>query len=125
MNNDAPLTPAPSGQAMPPPPPANFFLRKIFFNANEPRAGWRLLIFVVIMAALLSAVSVISRRLGRGRPIIQELVALRLIIAEGVSFLLVLLASLAVSTFERRRVASYGLPVRDPCGRRFLAGVVV
>src|SRR5436853_625552 len=101
MNNDAPLTPAPSGQAMPPPPSANFFLRKIFFNANEPRAGWRLLIFVVIMAALFSAVSVISRRLGRGRPIIQELVAFRLMISEGFSFLLVLLACFAVLYFDK------------------------
>ena len=124
MNNDAPLTPAPSGPAMPPAPPANFFLRKIFFNANEPRAGWRLLIFVVIMAALFSAVSVISRRLGRGRPIIQELVAFRLIIAEGVSFLLVLLASLAMSKFERRPVAIYGLPGRDAFRRHFWAGIL-
>src|SRR5438445_10356909 len=124
MNNDAPLTPAPSGQAMPPPPPANFFLRKIVFSANEQRACWRLLIFVVIMAALFAAVSVISRRLGRGRPIIQELVAFRLIIAEGVSFLLVLLASLAMSKFERRPVAIYGLPGREAFRRHFWAGIL-
>src|SRR2546423_4280417 len=125
MNNDVPPTPGPSGEAAPPPPPADFlFLRKIFFNASELRAGWRLLIFIVIMAALFSAVSVIGRRLGGARPVTQQLIAHRLVIAEGISFLLVLLASLAMSKLERRPLSVYGLPARDAFRRHFWAGVL-
>ena len=69
MDNDASLTREPSGEAAPSPPPPDFFLRKIFFNAKELRAGWRLLIFVGVMTALFFVVGkwALGLYLGSGK----------------------------------------------------------
>jgi hypothetical protein len=115
MVNDVPLTPA-GEPATPPPPAGGFFVRKVFFNESELRAGWRLLTFVAIMWALFYALSAISHALRSDvRPIVQQIVARRLLVSEGVSFLLVLLATFVMSVCLRA-VLSAGIFGPEFCG---------
>lgn len=102
-------------------------LRFIFSNERGLRAGWRLLIFIAIFAAIQFAIFVplgLIRRqqavpaAGVLRPGFQML-------AEALSFAGLLLASWIMSRIERRPMGVYGLPLKDtPVLRLFVKGYV-
>src|SRR5271166_1528942 len=106
LNDDATLTPA---EPIPPTqPPA---LHKIFIGKDGLRAGWSLLIFLALLAALLFGANAILRKLHPPAPRAAnaEISATRGFIGESVPFLAVLLVTWIMSKIERRPNSVYGL----------------
>jgi uncharacterized protein len=98
-------------------------LRKIFHNGRELRSGWRLLLFCVLFFAVGYVVREGLDRLHL--PDYPPLHPMDLIIGEGGTLLVALIATAIMSRFEHRSVAVYGLPrLRDLFGRLFWAGVI-
>jgi membrane protease YdiL (CAAX protease family) len=98
-------------------------LRKIFHNGRELRAGWRLLIFCVLFFVIGRLV-----RMGLERvhlPDYPPLHPMDLVIGEGGTLVVALIATAIMASFEHRRLAVYGIPrLRDLFGRLFWSGVI-
>jgi membrane protease YdiL (CAAX protease family) len=106
-----------------PSPPSNP-LKPIFFSDRGLRAGWRLLIFLVIVYGVPSLIGRVLARLAKGQPAgpppsIQPWIQL---IAGTVAFLWVLFVTWIMSRIEHRRVGEYGLPLVRTAAPRFLTG---
>jgi|SRR5579862_6272075 membrane protease YdiL (CAAX protease family) len=100
-------------------------LRRVFYGPSELRAGWRLLIFVAIVAAFFIPVNLIARHFIAGGPqAIKELTWKILVIADSTTFLIVMIATFVMSKIEGRKMGVYGLPLRSAFGRNFWLGVV-
>jgi membrane protease YdiL (CAAX protease family) len=98
-------------------------LRKIFHNGREVRSGWRLLLFCVLFFAVGYGVREGLERLHL--PDYPPLHPMDLIIGEGGTLMVALIATAIMSRLERRSLAVYGIPrLRDLFGRLFWAGVV-
>lgn len=110
-----PVEPAPAQQPS--------VLRKIFWGQDGLRAGWSLLIFVAIFAGLAFCINLTLRKLGVPRPDpTADLTPLFGIIAEGSSFLLLVVVTWIMSKIERRSFAVYGMGDRRKLAH-FLAGM--
>lgn len=99
-------------------------MRTVFFNARGLRAGWRLLIFVAIFAALSFATDwVITKTLHpKERPFLDPVSFIQ---AEALSLVLVLIATWIMARIERRRLQAYGIPpMHGAFGRDFWVGAV-
>jgi membrane protease YdiL (CAAX protease family) len=100
----------------PPPGPVH----SIFFNSAELRAGWRLVIFLLVLIPLFVAVEVfvfVLRRRGSipdSVPILNDLITASLIF----------ITTAVMAIIEKRDLADYGLPLRECLGRRFWLGAV-
>jgi len=119
---DATLTPI-----EPIPPSQPLTLHKIFIGKDGLRAGWSLLIFVAIFAALAYSVNVIGHKLfptdpnsGKPGPEISPLFGF---IAEAVPFAILLLVTWIMSKIERRPHSVYGFGDSRML-RHFFAGMV-
>jgi hypothetical protein len=108
LNFDAALTPT---EPIPPAQPST--LHKIFIGKDGLRAGWSLLIFTALCAAIIFCVSAIGHKLHLAAPkaakTVSEISATRLFSAESIYFLVVLLATWITSKIERRHISVYGL----------------
>jgi membrane protease YdiL (CAAX protease family) len=94
----------------PVPPVQPSALRKIFIGKDGLRAGWSLLIFIAMIAALAFCANRIGRKLHAPEPKPgAEMSPLFGIIAEAVPFVLVLFVTWIMSRIERRPVSVYGL----------------
>lgn len=118
--------PAPE-PGLPAPPPAPSPLRRIFFNEFELRAGWRFLIFLLLLIALSFAVNFVVRQVrksppGSNKPV--ELSARGTILGDGGSFLLVLGATAMVALIEKRKLRYYGLPLAHALRKNFWSGCI-
>ncbi len=105
MNPDATLTvndPSPSPQ------PST--LRKIFIGKEGLRAGWSLLIFIAIFAAIAFCVNVVGHKLypSAGPKPGEEISPLLGTIAESIPFFILLLVTWIMSKIERRPNSVYG-----------------
>jgi uncharacterized protein len=102
--------PAPVNQIVPAPPSA---LRNVFFGKDGLRAGWSLLIFIVMVAAVAFCANRIGHKLHPPDPNSTkpgaEMSPLFGIIAEAVPFVLVVFVTWIMSKIERRPVSVYGL----------------
>jgi membrane protease YdiL (CAAX protease family) len=99
-------------------------LRTWFFEPNGLRAGWRLLLFVAIVAALNASLRlVITAFLHRPIPTQVQFNAKSVILADTSTFLLFLLVSWIMAKIEGRKIADYGLPARKAFGVRFWQGL--
>jgi hypothetical protein len=99
----------PSGGQHPVQPPST--LRIIFIGADGLRAGWSLLIFCAITAALIFAANTIGHKLfpPTHKPPADSAISLRFgFIAEGLPFLCLLLVTWIMSKIERRPLPVYG-----------------
>lgn len=98
-------------------------MKKIFFNSDGLRAGWRLLIFGGIYVGLGYAANWIVLRLFH---LEQQsfLDPIGLSVDELQALLQVLIATWIMARIERRRFPDYGIPVRDAFGRNFWVGIV-
>jgi CAAX protease family protein len=100
-------------------------LRQIFYNDRGLRAGWRLLIYCVVLLCFLGGLffpvmSRVQRQAPRG-----ALSPAILAVAEALSFLLFLLAAFVMSRIERRNLGGYGLPIKGTrVLQRFFTGYV-
>jgi CAAX protease family protein len=124
------LPPEPPGSqpAVPPPPLAT----NIFRGPNGIRAGWRVLIFLAIVAGLVAAVNFVVwfvLHFFLHRPpqlqITSSLSPLTALLSDGTIFLFSGLAALIMSRIERRKWGEYGLPVRCAFRKHFWLGTVV
>jgi membrane protease YdiL (CAAX protease family) len=83
-------------------------LRWVFLGADGLRAGWSLLIFIALMAALLKGVNVIGKLIHLGASNANVTPSFMLI-GEALPFLATLLATWIMSKIERRPNSVYGL----------------
>lgn len=98
-------------------------LRKMFHNGRELRAGWRLIIFLALFFAIGRGMRMLLERMHL--PDYQGLHPMDLIIAEGGTLVVALIATVIMARFERRSLSVYGIPkLRDLFGRLFWAGFV-
>jgi membrane protease YdiL (CAAX protease family) len=87
-------------------------LRKIFVGVDGLRAGWSLLIFLVMLGMLLRGVTLVAEGMHvlppRGQPM-GEIAPSFGLYAEGLPFLMVFVATWIMSKIERRSNGVYGL----------------
>jgi hypothetical protein len=111
LNDDATLTPT---EPLPPAPPSG--LHKIFIGKDGLRAGWSLLIFIALCAAIIFCANAIGHKLHPAAPkaakTVSEISATRLFSADSISFLVVLFFTWIMSKIERRPISVYGLDGR-------------
>ena len=104
---ETPPLPTPS---FTPPPPQPTLLKKVFLGRGGMRAGWRLLLFFVILFALGAVVRLVSRLVSRGAPPAGNAFdPVLLMVGEGIAFAVLLVASFLMSRIEKRRLGEYGL----------------
>ncbi len=94
-----------------------------FIGPYGLRAGWRLLIFLAMAAAMFFFVafvfqSKLIKLLG------TDFSARNVIVQELISFSIILIATFIMGRLERRRFAAYGLPARGFLGRNFWSGAL-
>jgi uncharacterized protein len=120
LHHDATLTPA---QPIPPTPST---LRRIFIGTDGLRAGWSLLIFIALFAALIFSVNAIGRKLYPPAPntanATTEISPQRGFIFESIPLLIALLVTWIMSKVERRPNSVYGFGGRRKLPH-FLAGL--
>lgn len=85
------------------------------------RAGWRLLIFLSIVAALYTPVVIfvqpsLQRLMGNG------LSARNLIMGDSVNFMIIMIATAVMARIEDRGLTQYGLPLSGLLGKQFRTG---
>jgi uncharacterized protein len=95
-------------------------LRRVFFGSSELRAGWRLLMFLAIVVALINASNLMVRWLLHGADDTTLFLA-----REVMGFLIFLLASWIMGRIEGRTIADYGLPGRRMFRVQFWQGVLL
>ncbi|MGO9274222.1 MAG: CPBP family intramembrane glutamic endopeptidase [Terriglobia bacterium] len=128
-NPQTPATPGESAPAAPAdanrgglvPSPERSGIEVVFLGPNGIRAGWRLLIYLIMAIVAGFVLSFIPRLLGiRPAKGLSPSVA---IYGEGSAFLALLLAAAVMARIERRSFADYALPLRGAFGARFWQGV--
>lgn len=92
---------------------------------NGIRAGWRLLIFLAIVVALMTGFSLLTLVLSHGKHLQPALTPLNVFAGEAVFFCIVVLATLAMAKMEHRRFGDYGLPLRNAFRGRFWQGAAI
>src|SRR5437879_12386975 len=98
-------------------------LRKILHNGRELRAGWRLLLFCLLVFVFGYAMHFVVKRLSL--PEYPGLHPVGIIVDDAVLLLIALAATALMARFEHRSFAVYRLPrVRVLLGRMFLRGTV-
>ncbi len=127
-DRDPDLIPAETSPASPPQLPATS-ASPIFFGNDGLRAGWSLLLFLIIAAALFVPASAIIT-LARTRQLPSAAISRSAdrsvsmtVIADGVLLLGVALSTAAMSRIERRPIAAYGLGHTPGALRHLLAGL--
>lgn len=126
------MNPGPLADGAPAPPPPEpkqealeAWVTKGFMGSDGIRAGWRLLIFLIIAAALVAGLSLITLSLSHGKPPKPEFTPQIALLDEAALFFIVLFASWVMSKMERRTIADYGLPLRGAFGGKFWLGAVI
>jgi membrane protease YdiL (CAAX protease family) len=108
-----------------PPPPTH----NAFRGPNGIRAGWRVLIFLMIVCGLLLVLAValkLAARLGGGVELGgAALTPLGTASLEGTILFLTAMAALIMARIERRRFGVYGLPARFAFRKDFWVGTIV
>lgn len=97
-------------------------MKKVFFNSQGLRAGWRLIIFVAIFEVLETGVYWVVEKLLHPKegPMFEPVT---LIGAEVIGLVLVLIATWVMSRLEHRPFRQYGIPgVHHAFGRNFWVG---
>jgi len=125
-----PMAEPPALSAPPSPPPPN----TIFRGPNGIRAGWRVLLFLLLVVAVgivFAIPFVLMRVLGKGGAGpegsigVSGLTPLGLSISEGALFVIPSIAALIMARIERRKYGQYGLPARLAFRKDFWIGLLV
>jgi len=115
---------------MPPSPPP-VAADPVFRGPNGIRAGWRALIFLAIISALVAvaalAIAVAAHfvQIGAGRIGASSLTPAGTGLTEAVIFFLTAIAALAMSRMEHRKWGEYGLPAKFAFRENFWIGALV
>ncbi len=117
------------GAAQPPAPPVR--PNTAFRGPNGIRAGWRVLIFVLLVfliALVLASPLIAMRALHKGgaaeSQVISGVTPAGLSITEGSILLCTSIAALIMAQIERRKFGQYGLPLRSAFGKDFWIGAL-
>ena len=123
MSNPELVPSQPSPAPPTPSPPPN----TIFRGPNGIRCGWRVLIFLAIVAALFVALGVVLGALFHGEIglNLSQLTPFGLGATEGALFAFVVIAALIMARIEHRKFGQYGLPLRSALGKDFWIGLLV
>jgi membrane protease YdiL (CAAX protease family) len=123
-----PAAAEPPLEAAPAPPSV---VRKIFFGPNGLRAGWRLLIFLALVAALqFLVVQKFLRVFPAVVKLVQEAQAGGVLspefqfIFEASGIFVVFVAAAIMSRIEKRRFGVYGIPLQGAFGKLFWLGAL-
>jgi hypothetical protein len=109
-------------------PSSRLALKQIFIGPNGVRAGWRLLIFLALFAALLGSFVLI--RAGGPQGFLEKyrsqshITVTPLVMggSEAITLLFLFGATLIMGKLEHRKFSEYGLPLRKSLGRDFWIG---
>jgi uncharacterized protein len=102
--------------------------QSIFLGPNGLRAGWRLLIYSVLVIGLLAAFTIIRNggiegvRNARAHADQVTITPLLMGWSTGMAFLLVCIATFVMSKIEGRKFSVYGLSARQAFGKDFWTG---
>ena len=113
--------------ALPALPPAPSPLRRIFFNEFELRAGWRFLIFLILLVAVSFAANFVIRQVRKAPPQSNQPMELRrgpVFVNDGGNLLLLLSVTAIMALIEKRKVRYYGLPLGQAFGGKFWLGCI-
>jgi membrane protease YdiL (CAAX protease family) len=98
-------------------------LSKIFHNGRELRAGWRLLLFLVLVVAIAFAARTAVEHLHLAD--YPGLNPVDFIVADSLLLAVALISTSIMGRFEHRSLAVYGIPrLRELFGQKFWAGVL-
>jgi membrane protease YdiL (CAAX protease family) len=103
-------------------------LHTVFMGPNGLRAGWRLLIYLLLVFACSRGATFAIRHIAPVRDWLRSqpttvLTAAPLVFSECVSFLVVLIPALIMMKIEKRPFGDYGLPVEQAFGEKFWQGI--
>jgi uncharacterized protein len=110
------------------PPPGRSGIANIFLGPNGIRAGWRLLLFFAILAAIGFGIGFTLNHIPgfaawRKAQDPHVMNARTQILGEGIQICVLLVAAWLMSLIEKRTFADYYLPPREAFGKRFWQGV--
>ena len=122
------LPPEPAIPSPPPHPP-----NTVFRGPNGIRAGWRVLIFLLIVAGLLAVVNlviflILHFLLHRGRTGLGtggSLTPTTAVLGDGAIFVFTSIAAVLMARIERRKWSQYGLRLSSAFGRNFWTGLLI
>jgi membrane protease YdiL (CAAX protease family) len=103
---------------LPTPPGRN----PVLFNDRGLRAGWRLLIYILLIAISFTFIGFIARRVHTPTGGIPPPPAV--LVQELIGFAVVFGCALIMSRIEHRSPGDYGLPIDEAFGRKFWLGVL-
>jgi membrane protease YdiL (CAAX protease family) len=115
---------APRRSLLAPPEGAVDGVRAIFWNERELRAGWRLLIYVVIFFAIGGVESFVALVLRLPMVTQTNITASALLVQESILLFAAFAAGAILGVLESRGFSDYGLPVSRAFGSRFWQGIV-
>jgi uncharacterized protein len=114
----------PKRSLLAPPGGSNDGVKAIFWNERELRAGWRLVIYLVLFFGFVAGESVLAVDLHLPMATRASIAAPGLLIQEAILMFAAFAAAAILGVLEGRRFGVYGLPVTDAFGARFWQGVV-
>jgi membrane protease YdiL (CAAX protease family) len=108
-----------------------FGLKQIFVGPNSLRAGWRILMFITLVAVLLG--SFVLLRAGgpaafREKYKNQSQITITPLLmggSEALSLMILCIAALAMGKIEHRKFREYGLPLRQALRKDFWVGSLI
>src|ERR1700683_1388938 len=122
-----------STESFQPTPQPTFGLKSIFVGPNGLRAGWRVLMFIVLSAVLLGSFVLI--RAGGPEAFREQyknqnqsqitVTPLLMGGSEALTLLVLCIAALAMGKIEHRKLAEYGLPLRLALRKDFWVGSLI
>src|SRR6202035_2508369 len=98
-------------------------LSKIFSSAQGLRAGWRLLLYVVITAGFFLGLKLLLMQFYRSTP--GKFSFESILFSEMIGFISAFGAAVVLSFLEHRPVGCYGLPVQQAFGKLFWQGFLL
>lgn len=104
-------------------------MKSLFTNGKQLRAGWRFLLFAIVMSSLLLGLKALVSKIPTTADLLQlaqsgTLTPPFLLIWDGATLLMLLLVSGFAARSERRPLRAFGLPLRDAFKSRFWQGVL-
>ncbi len=118
-DSSSPEFPSQPSSVLPPPVSRN----PVLFNETGLRAGWRLLIYFLLLFILSSVVNPILKKF-HPVPFNPEIPS-DFLFVDTLNFLLVFGAALVMSRIERRAPGEYGLPITEAFGKKFWLGMLL
>jgi len=98
----------------------------VLFNEAGLRAGWRLLIYILLVAALSTSITFVLRKIyPRPRNTSGAPSPMAMLQQEALSFALIFGCALIMSKIEKRSPDVYGLPAAEAFGKKFWLGMLL